>query len=60
MSTKTEGHLKWLHKIMRVQNESIKEIYGQASALVESNASIAKEIRAIHKTLREAKGANHE
>jgi len=57
MSIKQEinERIEFLNNIVRVQNESIAEIYKQASALVESNASISKEIAELYKSMREPK-----
>ena len=57
MSIKQEinERIEFLNNIVRVQNESITEIYKQASALVESNASISKEIAELYKSMREPK-----
>ena len=48
-----EDELKHLHEIMKLQIDSITEIYAQASKLVDSNAEIAGRIRALHLKARE-------
>ena len=48
-----EDELKHLHEIMKLQIDSITEIYAQASKLVDSNAEIAKRMRALHLKARE-------
>ena len=47
--------IAFLNKIVKVQNESITVCYKQASDLVESNASIAKEIEFLYASMREPK-----
>ena len=48
-----EDELKHLHEIMKLQIDSITEIYAQASKLVDSNAEIAQRMRALHLKARE-------
>jgi regulator of replication initiation timing len=55
MSINKEIHerIAQLNNVVKVQNKSITEIYAQATELVESNASISREIEALYKAMRQ-------
>lgn len=55
INNEINARIAQLNNVVRVQHKSIIEIYAQATELVESNASIAKEIEALCKSMRVAK-----